>query len=127
MRVLFKYKIIWVLVLSFAMSDTKEEPIIKNYIEPGPIEALIDSDIDYERLILVQLNLSNDSLFTIVDNSLPNLELMGGPATYHRVFPIDDFRILEESVSSPTYIILKDPYNPPDRTRDYWIEIKQGS
>ena len=127
MRRIFTYKVIWLVVFSLVISETKQEPIIREYIEPGSIEALINSDTDYDRLMLIQLNLSNDSLFTIVDEIFPNLELMGGPATYHRVFPIDDFRILEESVSYPTYNILKDPYNPPDISRDYWIEIKQGS
>ncbi len=121
------YKLIFSLLISTLLSDIHEEPTMKNFVNPGSIEALINPDISYEELILVQLNLSNDSLFTIIDNSFPNLELYRGVSTYHRVFPIDDFRALENTVSSSTYLVLKESYVIPDRSRDYWFEIKQGN
>ena len=60
------------------------EPIIKEFTPAGRIEALVDEAVD-SHMLLVQLDLKNDSLFNLVNNILPDMELFSGPASYHRI------------------------------------------
>ena len=82
------------------------EPIIKEFTPAGRIEALLDETVD-SHMLLVQLDLKNDSLFNIVNSNIPDLNLNVGPATYHRVFPAEEFNRLTDIISSDSYHILK--------------------
>ena len=59
-------------------------PIIKEFTPAGRIEALVENS-QSDNLILVQLDLKNDSLFALVNDIMPDLELFSGPASYHRI------------------------------------------
>ena len=50
-------------------SEEPPEPIIKEFTPAGRIEALIDG-VQEAHLVLVQLDLKNDSLFNLVNNIL---------------------------------------------------------
>ena len=60
------------------------------------IESLITSGIDYDELILVQLDLVEDSLLSVINTDIPQLNLNIGLGTYHRIFPVDQFDRLKE-------------------------------
>ena len=115
------------ILLSFCFCLETNDIINRPFKESGAIESLIDFNVEYEELILVQLNLVNDSLFNIIYSSIPNLDLNVGPATYHRIFPREEFDRLTDIISSDSYQILKRPYHFPNDSREYWIEFKQGS
>ena len=68
----------------FGESDNVPNKIIKEFIPAGSIDALIgeSSQID---LVLIQLDLKNDSLFNLINTILPDMELFSGPASYHRI------------------------------------------
>ena len=119
--------IILFILLSFNFALDSKDIINRPFKEAGSIESLVNPNTQYEELILVQLNLANDSLFAIVDSNIPDLNLNVGPATYHRVFPLEEFSRLTNIISSDSYHILKRPYVLPNNTREYWIELKQGS
>tara|TARA_Y100001968_G_C19436106_1_gene759803 strand:+ start:1824 stop:3317 length:1494 start_codon:yes stop_codon:yes gene_type:complete len=101
--------------------------INKVFKEPGSIESLITSGIDYDELILVQLDLVEDSLLSVINTDIPQLNLNIGLGTYHRIFPVDQFDRLKEIAPEHTYKILKRPYILPSNSREYWIELKEGS
>ena len=115
------------ILLSFCFCLETKDIIDRPFKEPGAIESLIDFNVEYDELILVQLDLINDSLFNIVDSNIPKLNLNVGPATYHRVFPGEEFDRLTDIISSESYYILKRPYSLPNNSRQYWIELKQGT
>ena len=115
------------ILLSFCFSLEAKDIIDRPFKHSGAIESLIDLDAQYEELILVQLDLANDSLFNIVDSNIPNLNLNVGPATYHRIFPTEEFNRLTDIISLDSYHILKRPYSLPNNSRQYWVELKQGS
>ena len=119
-------KLIFIL-LSICLGLETNDVIDRPFKEAGAIESLIDLDTQYNELILVQLDLANDSLFNIVDSNISDLNLNVGPATYHRIFPTEEFNRLTDIISSDSYHILKRPYTLPNNSREYWIEIKQGS
>ena len=122
-----KYNFILIVIfLSFGLSTDNHKEINRPFKEAGSIEALIDPDIDYRELVLVQLDLPTDSLLSIIKNNIPNLDLNIGIGSYHRVFPIEIFHRLENIISSESYQILKRNYTLPNESRQYWIEIKQG-
>ena len=119
--------ILSIILLSFCFPEQGKNIIDRPFKESGAIESLLDLNIDYDELVLVQLDLVNDSLFNIVYFSIPDLNLNVGPATYHRVFPADDFDSLTSIISTESYNVLKRPYILPTNSREYWIEVKQGS
>ena len=114
------------ILLSFCFSSDAKDIIDRPFKQAGAIESLIDINNQYDELILVQLDLANDSLYNIVNSNIPDLDLNIGPATYHRVFPNQEFNRLEDILSLDNYHILKRPYTLPNNSRQYWVEVKQG-
>ena len=99
------------ILLTFSYSesnDTANEVIMKQFASSGSIESLID-DIDgvYN---LVQLDLKNDSLYNIVNNIIPEANLLNGPASYHRIMTSEDLSIISSFISSDYFTILNDSY-----------------
>ena len=124
----FRYYFVYLLIiLSLSNATEEEQKINRSFTQSGSIESLIDLNMNYKELILVQLDLINDSLYNIVDSNISELELNIGPATYHRVFPIESFNRLEDIISEDSYQILKRDYQLPNSSRQYWVELKQGS
>ena len=72
------------ILMGQGQSNDPAEPIIKEFTPAGRIEALIDDSVG-SNMILVQLDLKNDSLFNLVNNILPDMELFSGSASYHRI------------------------------------------
>ena len=125
---IYKRYIIYLLLLSsFIFSSDINDKINRPFIESGSIESLIQSNIEYDELILVQIDVLDDSLLSLINFTLPDINLNIGLGSYHRVFPRPEFNSLEAIVSDSVYKIIKRPYSLPDNSRDYWIEIKQGS
>ena len=96
--------------LSYSQSSELdvEEMIPKKFTPSGSIEAFIDYySVTY---YLVQLDLDNDSLYNIANNTLPRAELFNGPASYHRVMNSEHLSAISEELSSDYIIILND-YN----------------
>ena len=118
--------IISTLISSIFSSDAINK-INKSFIRSGSIESIIDEQIDYDELILVQLDISNDSLLSLINFNIPKINLNVGLGSYHRIFPREEFNILTSIAPDSTYRVIKRPYDRPDNSREYWIELKQGS
>ena len=123
-----QYKTILLALFSLCFSQNTEnsEQIIKDFIPAGRIEALIDLDSEHQ-YILVQLDLKNDSLFNLIEEVLPDMELFSGPASYHRVMTENHLNQIKGVLTEEYYLILKTNYLLPNISREYWVEIKQGS
>jgi len=121
------YLILILISVSFHYASDISEKINRPYKEPGSIESLITPGVEYDELILVQLNLIDDSLFSVINTTIPELNLNIGLGSYHRIFPLEQFNRLEEIVPQDIYRVLKRPYSPPTNSRQYWVEVKQGS
>lgn len=102
------------------------ELIIKEFTPAGRIEALIGDD-RYDNLLLIQLDLKNDSLFALVNDNLPDLELFSGPASYHRIMSIRHFDQIQLVLTEESYTVLTYDYKQLNASRDYWVDFKQGS
>ena len=106
--------------------ESPPEPIIKEFIPAGRIEALIDGN-QGENLILIQLDLKNDSLFNLVNTILPEMELFSGPASYHRIIESRHLDIVQGVLTDEYYFVLNENYNLPNSSREFWVDLKQGS
>ena len=101
-------------------------PIIKEFTPAGRIEALMDENQTNE-WILVQLNLKNDSLFNLVNNILPDMELFSGPASYHRVMESHHLEQVQGVLTDEFYSVINENYKLPNSSREFWVDFKQGS
>ena len=101
-----------------------EDFVIKDFVENGKIDALIENQD--ERLYLVQLDMKTDSLVERALSVFPNLQLYGGRASYHRLMSENHYVVLRESFSKSNYRIIDQDYKYPD-TRDYWAMTLQGN
>ena len=120
-------KIKFFILVSFIISSLYSEDRIfemKDYVDNGSIDALIDKQDD--TIYLVQLDIKNDSLLNLVNYTIPNLELHGGPASYHRLLNDNHIQILQNSLSEDYYKILDDNYSN-DLSRNYWSLTLQGN
>jgi len=120
------YLILIFVLLSFNFASNISNNIDRPYKESGAIESLIEMDAEYHELILVQLDVLDDSLLSIINTRIPAINLNVGLGSYHRIFPTNEFNILQEIVPEDIYKILKRPYSLPNDSRQYWVEVKQG-
>ena len=81
-----------------------EDFVIKDFVENGKIDALIENQD--ERLYLVQLDMKTDSLVERALSVFPNLQLYGGRASYHRLMSENHYVVLRESFSKSNYRII---------------------
>ena len=110
--------------LSFIFSNSDQESVVRNFIASGKLDGMVSSSS--QDLKLIQLDLKNDSLFQIVDNAFPDLELFNGPASYHRIIPDIGLQQIKELLDLDYLTVISENYNPPDDSRLYWTETKQG-
>ncbi len=110
---------IGILICSFNNSIERE------YVSAGKLDGM--TSLEDNDLSLIQLNLKNDSLYNIINENFPNLELFNGPASYHRIIPSDSYTQIEEFLSSNYLFILDHNYQRPSDSRLYWTETRQGS
>ena len=122
-------KIIYLLIgLSIIIGQNGNPPelVMKEFKPAGQIEALMDNNLSGEWL-LVQLNLKNDSLFNLVNDILPDIELFSGPASYHRILQSHHLEQIQGVLTDEFYFVLNENYSLPSSSREYWIDFKQGS
>ena len=118
-------KIYILLICLFTIAfNQNQELVIRDYIQNGNIDAAINNS--NEELYLVQLDVITDSLLVLAETAIPNLELFGGPSSYHRIIEKGDFEILTEFISNEYLTVIDYNYSPPD-TRDYWVQTIYGS
>ena len=115
--------ILLILLLTFGFNQD-QDIIVRDYIQNGDIDAIVENTNN--KLYLVQLDLVNDSLLHIVEQVIPNLELFGGPSSYHRIIEEAHYNILSENITSDFIKIIDDDYIAPD-SRDYWVQTIYGS
>jgi len=109
-----------------AQDGNPPKPIIKEFTHAGRIEALMYENHS-EEWLLVQLNLKNDSLFNLVNNILPDMELFSGPASYHRIMGSRQLQQVRGVLTDEFYFIINENYKLPSSSREYWIDHKEGS
>ena len=118
--------LILTLISSFIFSENISEwPIKKDFIEPGKIDALAPFPID-QTLYLIQFDLSNDSLFNLINNAIPNLDLLNGPASYQRILSEETFVTLPSIIGDTYYRIIRENYIQQDG-RGYFVQYQYGS
>ena len=120
-----KNNIIYFSFLTISMLTAQQDMIERNFIPSGRLDGMAENgDQD---LSLIQLNLKNDSLYQVIDANFPNLELINGPASYHRIISSSYLSQIQELLDFQHLIVLNDEYSPPDDNRLYWTETKQGN
>ena len=114
---------IYILLASYLIGNN--DSLFKEFQPAGKIDAMVSKKSD--NLKLIQLNLKNDSIFQIIDENFPNLELFSGPSTYHRIIPSNQLNNLQNYILDDNLSILNDNYTYPSQSRLYWFEIKPGA
>ena len=113
-------------ISSFIFSQNSEEgPIKKEFVEPGKVDALAPFSND-ETLYLIQFDLPNDSLYNLVHEGLPELDLRNGPASYQRILPEHLYVTLPTIIGDNFYRIIRENYIQPDG-RGYFVQYQYGS
>ena len=114
------------LLLSLLVGETVPDiPIKKEFIEPGRVDALAPYP-DNQTLYLVQFDLHNDSLFNLITNSISDLDLLNGPASYQRILPEEIFITLPLLIDENYYRIIRENYIQPDG-RGYFVQYQYGN
>ena len=109
-----------------AQDENPSTPVIKEFTPAGRIEALVENS-QSDNLILVQLDLRNDSLFALVNDIMPDLELFSGPASYHRIMSNRHLNKILLVLTEDFYSILNNNYKLINVNREYWVDFKQGN
>ena len=78
---MIKYFII--LLLAILQSNDNPRFADREFIINGSLNSAVE--FENQNLKLVQIDAINDSLFLLVNSAVPNLELLAGPASYHRI------------------------------------------
>jgi len=112
--------------IMLGQNENPPKPIIKEFTPAGRIEALMD-ETHSDEWLLVQLNLKNDSLFNLVNNLLPAMELFSGPASYHRIMEFRHLEQIQSVLTDEFYFVLNENYKLPSSSREFWVDFKQGS
>jgi len=116
----------WGLSIIVAQNENPPELIIKEFTPAGRIEALVENS-QSDNLLLIQLDLKNDSLFALINDILPELELFSGPASYHRIMATRHFNEIQSVLTDEFYSILNHDYSLMSTSREFWVDLKQGS
>ena len=112
-------------ISGFSLLIGNEELIERDFTSSGRLDAMITSESD--DLKLIQLDLKNDTLYQIINENFPQLELFNGPASYHRIVDSNQYNDISQHVSNEVLYIIDDNYLFPDNARLYWVETKQGN
>ena len=103
---------------------SNQEVLPKSFSPAGKLDGMV---LDKSNLTLIQLNLKNDSLYQIANSNFPELDLLNGPATYHRIIETGQLLDFEIYFNNNILLILDQDYTLPDNSRLYWTETKQGN
>ncbi len=109
-----------------AQNENPPDPIIKEFTPAGRIETLVVDNQD-DNLLLIQLDLKNDSLFALVNDIMPDLELYSGPASYHRIMSNHHLIEIQLVLTEEFYSVLNNDYKLINDSREFWVDLKQGS
>jgi len=119
---MIKYFII--LLLAILQSNDNPRFADREFIINGNLNSAVE--FENQNLKLVQIDAINDSLFLLVNSAVPNLELLAGPASYHRIINDNQYERLLNVISSDYINLISDNYVQID-TRNYWAQTIQGS
>ena len=78
-------KYIFIVFIIFLFANDNPRFADRNFIDYGRMDASIESKENINNLFLVQIDVINDSLLALANTAVSNLELYGGPASYHRI------------------------------------------
>jgi len=109
-----------------AQKDNNAEIIVKEFKSSGRIESLMDI-YQSNQWILIQLDLKNDTLFNLINEVIPDMELLSGPASYHRIVPYHLLGKINDILSKEYVEIINNNYLIHQSYREFWIDVKQGS
>ncbi|MDP6936421.1 MAG: dockerin type I repeat-containing protein [Candidatus Marinimicrobia bacterium] len=111
------------------MGQAAEPPEVtmKEFQPAGRIEALVEDISENKKLVLVQLDLKNDSLLQLASTAVPSMELYSGPASYHRIMSPLHLTLLQNVITTEFIKILNADYHLPTASREVWVDFKQGS
>ena len=112
------------ILFTFLFADSNPNISNRYYVQNGKLDASLG--INADNLMLIQLDVINDSLFALADAAVTNLELLAGPASYHRIITENQYERLSLVISEDYLYILDDNYNRPSSSRDYWIHTIHG-
>jgi len=113
------------ILFTFLIAESNPNISDRYYISNGKIDASISSDSNKDNLVLIQIDAINDSLFSLADAAVSNLDLLAGPSSYHRIVTINQYERLSATLSEEYLYILDNNYNPPN-SRDYWVHTIHG-
>ena len=103
-----KNNIGFILLVISSILISNENLVDRQFQASGRIDAMVSEDS--QDLILIQFDLKNDSLYQIIDVNFPELELLNGPASYHRIIPTDQLSRIETHITSDIFTVLDDDY-----------------
>ena len=103
-----------------------EEPIIRDFMPSGKIDGMVNKN-SVSKLKLIQLDLKNDSLYQIADSFFPGLDLLNGPASYHRIIESEQLLDMQNYLTDNILSVIDEDYEEPDQSRLYWVEIISGN
>ena len=121
-----KIKSILFLLFLSCLALTTEESIVRDFMPSGRIDGMVSENSNVN-LTLIQLNLKNDSLYQIADSSFPGLDLLNGPATYHRIIESEQLIDIQAYLADNVVSVIREDYNRPDQSRLYWVEVIPGN
>jgi len=113
------------ILFTFLIADSNPNISDRYYIPNGKIDASIPLDSNRDNLFLIQLDVINDSLLTLADATIADLDLLAGPSSYHRIVTINQYERLSLALSEEYLYILDNNYSPPS-SRDYWVHTIHG-
>jgi len=113
------------IIILFSICIASDEPQLQNYIEPGSLDRLSDGMTG--GLILLQLDVKNDSLHRVIDSKFPELELSTGIGSYHRIIAPHFLSDIYEIYPHEHLKVINENYSAPPGDRLYWYEFKSGS
>lgn len=98
--------------------------VMRDYVENGRVNALSKNN-EQNVNMLIQLDLVNDSLLTLVNNAINGLEFFAGPSSYQRILNYSQFSNIQNILTDENYRIISNNYVATD-SRDYWSETQGG-
>ena len=78
------------ILFTFLFADSNPNISNRYYVQNGKLDASLG--INADNLMLIQLDVINDSLFALADAAVTNLELLAGPASYHRIITENQYQ-----------------------------------
>ena len=112
MRRQIKNNIRFFLLIITSILISNENLVDRQFQPSGRIDAMISDES--QDLMLIQFDLKNDSLYQIIDINFPELELLNGPASYHRIVPADQLSRIETHITPEIFTVLDNNYQQPD-------------